>query len=46
MLNLMDISSKPEAKNATSWQNLLDTIMPDYEVVLVGETQIIIRKKK
>lgn len=45
MLNKMDIASKPEAKEANSWQELLNKIMPEYEVVLVGETQIIVRKK-
>lgn len=44
-LNKMDIASRPEAKDTTSWQELLNKIMPEYEVVLVGETQIIVRKK-
>lgn len=44
-ISKIELASRAEAKDAQSWQELLEKVKPDYELVLVGETQIIARKK-
>lgn len=41
----MELASMPEAVQAPTWPALLQRVKPGYELVLVGETQIIARKK-
>ncbi|MEG0838042.1 MAG: hypothetical protein RSE01_08760 [Akkermansia sp.] len=45
LMSKLSLGARPEAKGTSTWQELLDRIMPGHEVVLVGETQIIVRKK-
>lgn len=44
-INKIELASRAEAKETQSWQELLEKVKPGYELVLVGETQIIARKK-
>lgn len=45
MFNKIELSALPEAKDAPTWEKLLSMVKPDYELILIGETQIIARKK-
>lgn len=44
-ISKMQLATLPEAALTASWQELLEKVKPDYELVLIGETQIIARKK-
>ncbi len=45
LLDKMTLSAHPAGKVAPSWQELLKTVYPEYELVLEGESQLIARKK-
>lgn len=44
-LNKVRLASLPEGKKCSSWQELLEKVRPDLELVVNGETELIVRKK-
>ena len=44
-LNKVRLASLPEGKKCSSWQELLEKVHPDLELVVNGETELIVRKK-
>lgn len=44
-LNKVELASHPESKWCTTWEQLLQRIHPEYELILDGESQLIVRKK-
>lgn len=44
-LNKMDLASRPEVKLCTTWEQALQKIHPEYELILDAESQLIVRKK-
>ncbi len=44
-ISKMQLANMPEARDSVSWQSLLARVKPDYELIIIGETQIIARKK-
>lgn len=45
LLDKMALASCPAAKTSASWQELLEAVHPEYELILEGESQLIARKK-
>jgi hypothetical protein len=45
-LSRMRLASLPEAEGATDWQSVVDVVEPGYEIILVGETRIFLKKKE
>ncbi len=41
----IDLARSPKAQLFSSWKDLLQQLHPDYELLVVGDTQIIARKK-
>lgn len=44
-LNKVRLASSPEGRKCSSWQELLEKTHPDLELVVNGETELIVRKK-
>lgn len=44
-LNKVRLASLPEGKKCSSWQELLEKVYPGLEMVVNGETELIVRKK-
>lgn len=44
-LNKVRLASLPEGKKCSSWQELLEKVHPELELVVNGETELIVRKK-
>lgn len=44
-LNKVRLASLPEGKSCSSWQELLQKVHPEYELILDAETELIVRKK-
>lgn len=44
-LNKVKLASHPEGKKCSSWQELLEKVHPELELVVNGETELIVRKK-
>ncbi len=44
-LNKMKLASTPEGSKCSTWQELLSILYPDWELVVNGETELIVRKK-
>lgn len=44
-LNKVALASRPESRLCTTWEQLLQRIHPEYELILDGESQLIVRKK-
>ncbi len=44
-LNKVKLASTPEGRMCSTWQELLQKLHPDYELVVNGETELIVRKK-
>ena len=44
-LNKIRLASSPEGRKCSSWQELLEKMHPDLELVVSGETELIVRKK-
>lgn len=44
-LNRIRLASSPEGKKCSSWQELLEKVHPDLELIVSGETELIVRKK-
>lgn len=45
-LNKVRLASLPEGKKCSSWQELLEKVHPDLELVVNGETELIVRKNE
>jgi hypothetical protein len=45
-LSRMKLASLPEAKDASDWQSVVDAVEPGYEIILVGETRVFLKKKE
>ncbi len=44
-LNKVKLASTPEGRVCSTWQELLRKLHPEYELVVNGETELIVRKK-
>ena len=44
-LNKVALAATPEGKSSSSWLHLLNKLHPEYELILEGESQLIVRKK-
>lgn len=44
-LNKIKLASSPEGRFCSSWQELLQKVHPEYELILNAETELIVRKK-
>ncbi len=44
-LNKLKLASRPEGRECSSWQELLEKVHPEYELIVNGETELIVRKK-
>ena len=44
-LNKVLLASSPEGRKCSSWQELLEKTHPDMELIVNGETELIVRKK-
>lgn len=44
-LNKIRLASSPDGRKCSSWQELLEKMHPDLELVVSGETELIVRKK-
>lgn len=44
-INRIRLASRPEGKQCSSWQELLEKVHPDLELIVSGETELIVRKK-
>jgi hypothetical protein len=42
----MNLASRPEAAKASDWQTVIDAVEPGYEIILVGETRVFLKKKE
>lgn len=42
----VSLAARPEARNTTSWEQLIDICYPGYALVLAGERHLILQKKK
>lgn len=42
----MDLARLPAASMAVDWQELIKQVAPDYELMLIGETQLFARRRK
>jgi hypothetical protein len=45
-MSRMKLASLPEAEKAANWQKVIDAVEPGYEIILVGETHIFLKKKE
>lgn len=44
-LNKIQLASHPEGRKCSSWQELLEKVHPELELIVNGETELIVRKK-
>lgn len=44
-INRIRLASRPEGKNCSSWQELLEKVHPELELIVSGEKELIVRKK-